>query len=180
MPDGGPRTSIARGEEPVPVTTYEVEAIATVVGGHTRVQDDYQGGVESVIRFNEAYPLETLQGIEAFSHLTVTWRFHQARPEDVQLHARSPRGNPKWPATGTFVHRNHRRPNQLAISYPRLLGVDGRDLAVTDLDAVDGTPILDVAPYFEQLGPRGPIRQPVWPGEMLATYWEDAAGRPEC
>ncbi|QQC92787.1 SAM-dependent methyltransferase [Streptomyces alfalfae] len=162
------------------MTTYEVEAIATVVGGHTRVQDDYQGGVESVIRFNEAYPLETLQGIEAFSHLTVTWHFHQARPEDVQLHARSPRGNPEWPATGTFVHRNHRRPNQLAISYPRLLGVDGRDLVVTDLDAVDGTPILDVAPYFEQLGPRGPIRQPVWPGEMLATYWEDAAGRPEC
>ncbi len=74
------------------MATYEVESIATVVGGgHTRVQDDYQGGVESVIRLNEAYPpLETLQGIEEFSHLTVTWLFHLARPEDVQLHARSP------------------------------------------------------------------------------------------
>src|SRR6478609_7543623 len=165
MPHGGPQTGIARGEEPAPVTTYEVESIATVVGGHTRVQDDYQGGVESVIRLNEAYPLETLQGIEEFSHLTVTWRFHRARPEDVQLHARSPRGDARWPATGTFVHRNHRRPNQLAISFPRLLGADGRDLHVTDLDAVDGTPVLDVAPYFQQMGPRGPIRQPTWPGE---------------
>lgn len=73
------------------MATYEVESIATVVGGHTRVQDDYQGGIESVIRLNDAYPLETLQGIEEFSHLTVTWRFHMARPEDVQLHARSPR-----------------------------------------------------------------------------------------
>ncbi|WP_420036140.1 SAM-dependent methyltransferase [Streptomyces sp. cg28] len=160
------------------MTTYQVETIATVVGGHTRVQDDYQGGVESVIRLNDAYPLETLQGIEEFSHLVVTWRFHLAGPEDVQLHARSPRGNPRWPATGTFVHRNHRRPNQLATSYPRLLKVAGRDLRVTDLDAVDGTPIIDLAPYFEQMGPQGPIRQPVWPGEMLADYWRDAGERP--
>lgn len=72
------------------MVTYEVEPIATVVGGHTRVQDDYQGGVESVIRLNDVYPLETLQGIEEFSHLTVTWRFHLAQPEDIQLHARSP------------------------------------------------------------------------------------------
>ncbi|MEU2476847.1 SAM-dependent methyltransferase [Streptomyces sp. NPDC013130] len=159
--------------------SYEVSSIATVVGGHTQVLDDYQGGVRSIIRLNDEYPLETLQGIEEFSHLTVTWRFHRARPEDVQLHARSPRGDARWPATGTFVHRNHRRPNQLAISFPRLLGADGRDLHVTDLDAVDGTPVLDVAPYFQQMGPRGPIRQPTWPGEMLApTYWRDASERP--
>ncbi|MGW4271871.1 SAM-dependent methyltransferase [Streptomyces seoulensis] len=158
--------------------TYEVESIATVVGGHTRVQDDYQGGVESVIRLHDAYPLEALQGIEDFSHLTVTWRFHLALPEDVQLHARSPRGNAHWPATGTFVHRNHRRPNQLAVSYPRLLKVEGRDLVVTDLDAVEGTPVLDLAPYFEQMGPRGAVRQPAWVGEMLdPCYWSDAANR---
>ncbi|MEU2598154.1 SAM-dependent methyltransferase [Streptomyces hirsutus] len=161
------------------VSTYEVRPIATVVGGHTRVLDDYQGGVRSIIRLHEEYPLETLKGIEEFSHLTVTWRFHLARPEDVQLHARSPRGNTRWPATGTFVHRNHRRPNQLAISYPRLLDVDGRDLHVTDLDAVDGTPVIDLAPYFQQMGPRGGVRQPAWPGEMLdAEYWKDAAERP--
>ncbi|MET8217560.1 SAM-dependent methyltransferase [Streptomyces hirsutus] len=160
------------------VSTYEVRPIATVVGGHTRVLDDYQGGVRSIIRLHDEYPLETLQGIEEFSHLTVTWRFHLARPEDVQLHARSPRGNTRWPATGTFVHRNHRRPNQLAISYPRLLDVDGRDLLVTDLDAVDGTPVIDLAPHFEQMGPRGTVRQPAWPGEMLdPAYWRDATER---
>ncbi|GAA5061224.1 SAM-dependent methyltransferase [Streptomyces similanensis] len=158
--------------------TYEVESIATVVGGHTRAQDDYQGGVESIIRLHGTYPLEALQGIEDFSHLTVTWRFHLALPEDVQLHARSPRGNAHWPATGTFVHRNHRRPNQLAVSYPRLLKVEGRDLVVTDLDAVEGTPVLDLAPYFEQMGPRGVVRQPAWVGEMLdPCYWSDAASR---
>jgi len=48
-----------------------------------------------------------LQGIKEFSHLAVTWRFHLASPDDVALHARSPRNNPDWLATGTFVHRNH-------------------------------------------------------------------------
>ncbi|MFE9367852.1 TrmO family methyltransferase [Streptomyces sp. NPDC006978] len=160
------------------MATYEVTSIARVVGGHLRVQDDFQGGVESIIRLNDAFPLETLQGIDMFSHLTVTWRFHMARPEDIQLHARSPRGNPTWPATGTFVHRNHRRPNQLAVSHPRLLGVEGHDLLVTDLDAVDGTPVIDLAPYFQEMGPRGAVRQPAWPGEMLTDYWRPAAERP--
>jgi tRNA (Thr-GGU) A37 N-methylase len=154
-----------------------MQPIATVVGGHTRPADDYQGGVESVIRLRPDLPTETLQGIEEFSHLIVTWHFHLAAPDDVALHARSPRNNPRWPVTGTFVHRNHRRPNQLATSFPRLLRVDGRDLHVTDLDAVDGTPVLDLAPYFQQMGPRGPVHQPDWPGEMLTDYWRPAEER---
>ncbi|WP_331751013.1 TrmO family methyltransferase (plasmid) [Streptomyces globisporus] len=122
--------------QPIPITP-----IATVVGGHTEVLDDYQGGVQSII------------------------------------HARSPRNNPRWPATGPFAHRNHRRLNQLAISYPRLLGIDGRDLLVTDLDAVDGTPVVDIGAYFTAMGPRGPVREPAWPGEMLTNYWADADSR---
>ncbi|WP_405496371.1 SAM-dependent methyltransferase [Streptomyces sp. NBC_00096] len=158
--------------------TLRIQQIATVIGGHRTVADDFQGGVESVIRVDGQFPIETLQGIEEFSHLTVLWHFHHASPGDVQLHARSPRGDSRWPATGTFVHRNHRRPNQLALSFPRLIKVVGYDLHVTDLDAVHGTPIYDIAPYFEQMGPRGPVTQPAWPGEMLdPTYWAAAADR---
>jgi tRNA (Thr-GGU) A37 N-methylase len=156
---------------------FQVTPIATVIGGHIEPADDFQGGVESIIRLEETYPLETLQGIEEFSHLTVVWRFHLASPDDVQLHARSPRGDARWPATGTFVHRNHRRPNQLATSYPRLLRVAGRDLYVTDLDAVEGTPIIDLAPFFQEMGPRGEVREPSWPSEMLMRYWADAGER---
>ncbi|MFJ4700617.1 SAM-dependent methyltransferase [Streptomyces sp. NPDC088768] len=157
----------------------QIRSIATVVGGHTTVADDYQGGVESVIRLDPELPVEVLQGIGEFSHLTVLWHFSQARPEDVVLHARSPRGNPLWPETGTLVHRNHRRPNQLAYSYPRLLRVEDRDLVVTDLDAVDGTPVFDLAPYFADMGPRGEVRQPTWVSEMLGgAYWADADARP--
>jgi tRNA (adenine37-N6)-methyltransferase len=156
-----------------PVTApLEITPIGVVIGGRTDPTDDHWDG-DAVIRLNADFPLEVVQGLAEFSHLLVVWHFHRADPADVALHARSPRNDPRWPSTGTFVHRNHRRPNQLAQSFPRLLKVDGLDLHVTDLDAIDGTPVYDLAPYFTQMGPRGPIRQPAWPAEMLADYWLD-------
>lgn len=145
--------------------------IATVVGGRTEVADDYWGGVRSIIRLATQLPESTLKGLEEFSHLQVVWHFSQGSADDVHLGTRHPRGNPDWPETGTFVHRNHRRPARLAISHPRLLHVEGRDLHVEDLDAIDGTPVYDVAPWFEEFGPRGDVRQPTWPTHMLAQYW---------
>ncbi|MGW5867082.1 TrmO family methyltransferase domain-containing protein [Streptomyces sp. NPDC055239] len=152
--------------------TLEIEPIGEVVEGRTEVADDFWGGVESVIQLDEGkFPLESVQGLEEFSHLLVVWHFNQASPEDVEYHARSPRGNPAWPATGTLAHRNHRRPNQLAQSFPRLLKIEGLRLRVTDLDAVVGSTIYDLSPYFQAMGPRGPVREPAWPNEMLADYW---------
>ncbi|WP_044370717.1 SAM-dependent methyltransferase [Streptomyces noursei] len=152
--------------------SLEIKPIGTVVGGRTEVTDDQWSGT-AIIRLNPDFPVEVVQGLEEFSHLLVVWHFHLATPADVALHARSPRNNPQWPATGTFAHRNHRRPNQLAQSFPRLLKVDGLDLHVEDLDAVDGTPVYDIAPYFQEMGPRGEVHEPAWPKEMLTNYWAD-------
>ncbi|MEU3975152.1 TrmO family methyltransferase domain-containing protein [Streptomyces bacillaris] len=150
----------------------EITAVAQVVAGHKDPSDGYQGGVVSIIRMNEDFPLDTLQGLPEFSHLEILWHFHRASPTDVALHARSPRNNPAWPPTGTFVHRNHRRPNQLATTHPQLLRVDGRDLHVTYCDAVVGTPIFDVSPYFPVMGPQGEVHVPEWVDEMLGDYWD--------
>ncbi|MEV0748500.1 SAM-dependent methyltransferase [Streptomyces sp. NBC_00184] len=153
----------------------EIKPIGEVVAGRTEVADDYWGGVESVIQLDEAeFPIDSVQGLEEFSHLVVVWHFDQASRGDVEYHARSPRGNPDWPATGTFAHRNHRRPNQLAQSFPRLLRIDGLKLYVRDLDAVVGTKIYDLSPYFKEMGPRGQLHEPAWPGQMLAGYWASA------
>lgn len=153
--------------------SLEIKSIATVIGGRVEPADDHWSGT-AIIRLNSDFPAEVVQGIEQFSHLLVVWHFHRASPDDVALHARSPRDNPEWPPSGTFVHRNHRRPNQLAQSFPRLLSVDGLDLHVADLDAIDGSPVFDLAPYFAEMGPRGAVRAPSWPTEMLTRYW--AAG----
>lgn len=155
----------------------QVPVIARVVGGHKGRLDDYKGNVESIIRIHPNIPEGALQGIEEFSHLEVTWRFSLGSDQDIELEPRSPRDNPAWPATGGLVHRNHRRPARIATSYPRLLRVEGRDLHVVDLDADDGTPIIDLAPVFQEMLPRGPVRQPKWPTDMLQNYWADARDR---
>lgn len=154
--------------------TLQIEPIGTVVGGRKEVADDHWGDIQSIIRLDPKFPLDVVKGLEEFSHLVVTWHFSEASSGDVALHVRSPRNNPRWEPSGTFAHRNHRRPNQLATSFPKLLKVDGLDLHVTDLDAVDGTPVYDLAPYFKEMGPRGEVHEPAWPGEMLKDYWSKA------
>ena len=135
-----------------------VETIAHVISSRTEATDDYWGGIESVIRLRDDLPLETLQGLDAFSHIGVVWAFHMSTRQDVHLGARSPRNNPGWEPSGAFSHRNHRRPSQIAVSHPRLLKVEDRDIHVVDLDAIHGTPVIDLAPWFEEFGPRGDIR----------------------
>jgi tRNA (Thr-GGU) A37 N-methylase len=49
--------------------------------------------------------------------------------------------------------------------------MEGTRLHVEGLDAIDGTPILDIKPYMREFGPRGDVRQPAWAGELMASYY---------
>jgi tRNA (adenine37-N6)-methyltransferase len=87
------------------------------------------------------------------------------------LAARRPRGNPDWPEVGIFAQRAKRRPNRIGVSVCELVGVDGLQLAVRGLDAIDGTPVLDIKPYLTEFAPRTPVRQPHWSRQLMAGYW---------
>lgn len=76
-------------------------------------------------------------------------------------------------AVGIFGHRNMRRLNWLGVSRCRLIKIDGLDLHVEELDAVDGTPVLDIKPWFAEFGPRGEIREPPWSHDMLQLSFAD-------
>ena len=56
----------------------------------------------------------------------------------------------------------------------RLVSVEGLTITVEDLDAIDGTPVLDIKPYMLIFGPRGPVREPAWARELMTTYWRPA------
>lgn len=148
----------------------EVSPVARVIGGKTEVADDYWGGTRSIIRIDERFPVECTAGLDAFSHLEIVFHFHLESSE-YNPGARRPRNNPAWPQVGLFGHRNMARPNRIGISRCRLIDVDGRDLHVEELDAVDGTPVLDIKPWFPVFSPRGAVRVPDWPDEMLADYF---------
>ncbi len=62
-------------------------------------------------------------------------------------------------AVGIFVQREKNWPNRLGLTTVRVLGVTGRVLRVAELDAIDGTPVLDIKPAMAEFLPRTPVRQ---------------------
>ncbi len=83
-----------------------------------------------------------------------------------------PRGNPAWPRVGIFAQRKKDRPNKLAVSVCELVEVDGLGLKVKALDAIDGTPVLDIKPYVREFEPDpASVRQPRWMSELMRGYF---------
>jgi tRNA (adenine37-N6)-methyltransferase len=155
-------------------SALHVEPVATVVGGRTKPFDDDWDAVEAVVRLDERFAPEALAGLEEFSHVEVVYVFDRVDPAAVETGARHPRGNVDWPRVGIFAQRAKDRPNRIGIAVGRLLGVDGRDLRVAGLDAVDGTPVLDIKPVMAEFLPRGGLRQPAWSRELMVGYWRSS------
>ncbi|NNL64612.1 MAG: SAM-dependent methyltransferase [Myxococcales bacterium] len=151
--------------------TIEMEAIGHVRGAREEARDDHWGGTESRIVLAPHLPADSLEGIEAFSHAEVLFHFDRADPARITLGARHPRNNPDWPAIGIFAQRGKGRPNRIGSTIVRVLGREGRELRVAELDAIEGTPVLDVKPVMKEFLPRGEVRQPAWSSELMASYW---------
>ena len=82
-----------------------------------------------------------------------------------------PRGRADWPSVGILAQRAKDRPNRIGVTICRVIGVDPHHIDVVGLDAVDGTPVLDVKPYLAEFGPAGEVHQPMWATELMAEYW---------
>lgn len=155
--------------------TIEMQPIGFVRGPRQEAEDDYWGGQESSITLADDLPTEALAGLESFSHIEVIFHFHGVKPEKVVTGARHPRNNQQWPAVGIFAQRGKNRPNRIGTTICRVLRVDGRTLHVVELDAIDGTPVLDIKPVMSEFLPRGPVHQPDWASELMAQYWARAS-----
>jgi tRNA-Thr(GGU) m(6)t(6)A37 methyltransferase TsaA len=148
-----------------------LEPVGIVVGGRVAPIDDDWGTVEAIIRLDGArFGPDAVTGLDAFSHLCVVFQFHLVEEADVVSGARHPRGNPDWPEVGMFAQRAKMRPNRLGVSNCALVSVDGLDLHVRGLDAVAGTPILDVKPFMREFEPTE-TTQPAWATELMAGYY---------
>ena len=149
-----------------------VRPVATVVGGRTAPIDDDWGAVEAAIRLDTRFPADALAGLDEFSHLQVVFVFDRVDPDAVVVGARHPRNNPDWPAVGIFAQRAKGRPNRIGVSTCELIRVEGRDVSVRGLDAIDGTPVLDLKPHVVEMDrPRGEVREPLWIRELMRGYW---------
>jgi tRNA-Thr(GGU) m(6)t(6)A37 methyltransferase TsaA len=149
----------------------QLTPIATVKNTRTTPGDDFWGGTISEIELAHELPEEALEGIELFSHLEIIYYFDQVGEGKV-VHARRPRGNPDYPKMGIFAQRNKDRPNGIGLTTVELLEHAGRVIKVRYLDAIDGTPVLDIKPVFREFMPKTAIRQPEWVGDLMMDYWK--------
>ena len=154
------------------MTGISLAPIAHVVGGRVPVTDDDWGAVEALIRLDSGlFTPDAVAELGSFSHLEVLFHFHRVTVDRIETGARHPRGNKNWPRVGIFAQRGKNRPNRLGISRCRLIHVDGLDIHVRGLDAVDGSPVLDIKPWMREFGPDGETFQPPWATQLMRGYF---------
>ncbi len=148
-----------------------MEPIGWVHSARTDLADDDWGAVIARIELAEELEPECLDGLEEFSHAEILYHFDRAVAPGPEGRRRRPRGNPAWPLVGIFAQRNKDRPNRLGSTIVEIIGREPRVLIVRGLDAIEGTPVLDIKPVMAEFLPRSPLRQPAWSRELMRDYW---------
>jgi tRNA-Thr(GGU) m(6)t(6)A37 methyltransferase TsaA len=115
-----------------------------------------------------------LDGLGDFSHVQIVTYLHKIAAEDLAVPAqRRPRGRADMPLLGVFAQRARVRPNPIGLTACAIVSVGRTELVVLGLDAIDGTPVLDIKPYvpvFDRV--ESPV-VPAWTKQLFEGYlWE--------
>jgi len=154
------------------MTMFTLQPIGHVDGGRSEAIDDNWGASHAIIRLDPArFTADALLGLEQFSHAEVIFLFDKVEDNEITTGARHPRGNLDWPRIGIFAQRGKNRPNRLGLCTCRFIGIAGTAMMVQGLDAIDGTPVLDIKPLMSGFLPREPVVEPDWAREIMAGYW---------
>lgn len=146
--------------------------IGHVRGGRSEAIDDAWDAVAARIELDPGqFKPGATAGLDNFSHIEVIFHFDQVPDEEIVTGARHPRGRRDWPQVGIFAQRGKGRPNRIGVTICELEHASGLTLNVRGLDAIDGTPVLDIKPVMKGFLPRGETREPKWAGELMKGYW---------
>jgi tRNA (adenine37-N6)-methyltransferase len=148
-----------------------IAPIGFVRGGRVAPIDDNWGGERARIELVDRFGPDALFELGDFSHVEIIFYFDQVAEAKIETGARHPRGNQDWPLVGIFAQRGKNRPNRIGLCACKIVSVSGTTLEVEGLDALDGTPVLDIKPVMAEFLPRGPVVQPAWSGELMKNYW---------
>jgi tRNA (adenine37-N6)-methyltransferase len=144
-----------------PARQMTLRAIGTIRNGYQEKPETPWEEIVSEIVVDEGLE-DALDGIEQFSHIHVLFWLDRAEDErgaHLRLH---PQRREDLPEVGIFATRAMFRPNPIGLTSVRLLGRDRNVLRVLGIDALDGTPLLDLKPYL--------TRGDVWP-EATSPDW---------
>ena len=132
-----------RFERPAPPEQVTLDAIGWVRNGVAKPQSHGWEGVESRIELRAEHAPRA-RGLDGYSHVIVVCYLDLAAEASEKPQALPVEGV----ETGIFATRSQLRPNHLGVAAVPLLGVEGTVLRVRGLDAIDGTPVLDLKPYL--------------------------------
>ena len=132
--------------------------------------DEGWGHVVSEIVLDEALG-DGMDGIEAFSHVLILYWMHRAAEAEPVRMRRRPQGRQDMPEVGIFAQRARHRPNPLGVTAVELLRREKNWLVVRGLDAIDGTPVVDVKPYVPQFDAVKSPRVPAWINQLMEGYF---------
>lgn len=147
-----------------------LQPIAFVKNIRTDLSDDYWGSIISEIELAEGIPAKAFNGIDEFSHLEIIFHFDKSDKSKAVFFGH-PRGNTNWPEVGIYAQRKKDRPNAIGITMVELVKREDNKIWVKYLDAIDGTPILDIKPVMKEFLPADEIHQPDWSKELMKDYW---------
>jgi len=105
---------------------------------------------------------EALDGLEEFSHIIVLYWMHQLTPGRELPLKTHPMGKKELPLVGRFTTRSPSRPNPVGHAIVRLLERRGNILKVKGLDAIDGTPVIDIKPFIPGYDSPEDTKAPRW------------------
>lgn len=149
---------------------HVVRAIGTVRSPVVEPVDEGWGDVEArIVLEPELRP--GLRGLGEFSHVLVVALLHGARFEPARHLVRRPRGLADMPELGIFAQRAKDRPNPIGVTVVPLVAVGEDGVTVRGLDAIDGTPILDLKPYFPVFDSARNARVPDWVERLMVGYF---------
>jgi tRNA (adenine37-N6)-methyltransferase len=112
-----------------------------------------------------------LKGLDSFSHILVVFYMHEAAWSPETDLVRRPQGRVDMPEVGIFSQRAKHRPNPIGITAVSLMEVKDNILRVRGLDAIDGTPVLDIKPYFPAYDRIESSVVPEWVGRLMEKYF---------
>jgi tRNA-Thr(GGU) m(6)t(6)A37 methyltransferase TsaA len=153
------------------ISHFIIKPIAFVSNSRTNPDDDNWAGMISEITLTEFFSSECLNGIENFSHLEIIFYFDKLKDDDVVFDLRHPRNNKSYPLTGIFAQRGSARPNKLGATIVELIERKDRSLVVKGLDAIDGSPVIDIKPVMKEFLPASAVKQPEWSVDLMKNYW---------
>ncbi len=112
-----------------------------------------------------------LKGLDRFSHIIVVFFMHQSSFAPATDLVRRPQERADMPEVGIFAQRAKHRPNPIGITVVELIEVRGSVLVVRGLDAINGTPVLDIKPYVPVFDSRPTAVVPMWIERLMQKYF---------